>query len=517
MNTTIADGSELDDLSLLPAGGRIGAREKWAGSPACRLATEIDRRAPKPSALKRRTSAVASAVLLLVFPLFAVLPIFPGMALMIELDQNTDAYGFILLSPLLAVSFVFVMCLQIAALKWLLVGRVKPAQVPVFSVAYVRHWLVAQLMELSLDVVNPLYATLYLNPWYRLLGVKLGPRAEVSTASSIPFDLLEVGEESFVADAVSLGAPRIDRGVLALGQTTIGRRAFVGNSAVIPAGTQLGDGVLVGVLSVPPRDPADAAKKDSSWFGTPAVFLPQRQVATQFDEGSTFRPKRSVVAQRLAIEFVRIILPMTVLIALTSLLMSFVVDLDDAGWPLAAVAILFPLLYVGYALIVAAIVLAVKWLVVGRYRPIEKPLWNQFVWRSELVTSTYENLAAPLFAEALRGTPFLAMYLRLLGCKIGRRVYLGTTDITEFDLVTIGDDAALNRDCGPQTHLFEDRVMKISTVKIGARCVIGDGSIVLYDAEMQDDSTLGELSMVMKGETLPAGTHWEGSPARPVG
>jgi non-ribosomal peptide synthetase-like protein len=154
--------------------------------------------------------------------------------------------------------------------------------------------------------------------------------------------------------------------------------------------------------------------------------------------------------------------------------------------------------------------------VIGRYRPVEKPLWNQFVWRSELVTSTYENLAVPFFVDMLRGTPFLPAYLRLLGCRIGRRVFMDTTDLTEFDVVRIGDDAALNNDCGPQTHLFEDRVMKISQVDIGDRCVIGGGSIVLYDTRMEADSALGELSMLMKGETLPAGTHWEGSPARPA-
>jgi non-ribosomal peptide synthetase-like protein len=515
-NTTMGDGAELDDLSMLPPGRTIPPGESWGGSPAAYLGPVPPGRATRAPDLARRAFGAGYAVLLLVFPLFAILPLFPGMILMTELDQRTEAYEFILLSPLLATVFVVSMCLQIAALKWLLVGRVRPARLPVFSLAYVRHWLVDQLMQLSLDIVGPLYATLYLNPWYRLLGVRLGPRAEVSTASSISHDLLEVGEESFIADAVSLGAPRIHRGVLALEKTVTGRRAFVGNSAVIPPGTVLGDGVLVGVLSVPPRDPADALRKDSSWFGTPAVFLPQRQIATQFDEGSTFRPGRRLIWQRLGIEFLRVILPLTVVIALTSMMMSVVVDLDDADWELEQIALVFPLLYLGYGLAAAAFVVVLKWLVIGRYRPVEKPLWNQFVWRSELVTSTYENLAVPFFVDMLQGTPFLPAYLRLLGCRIGRRVFMDTTDITEFDLVKIGDDAALNGDCGPQTHLFEDRVMKISSVEIGARCTIGGGSIVLYDARMEDDSTLGELSMLMKGETLPAGTHWEGSPARPV-
>ena len=516
MNTVIGVGAELADLSLLPAGSTVPAGETWSGSPArFRGASEIGP-PTRVNGLTRCGFGCGYAGLLLIFPIFAILPIFPGMILMAEIDQNTESYQFILLAPLLAVVFVLSMCLQIVVLKWLLVGRVKPGRMPVYSLAYVRHWLVGQLMNLSLDIVNPLYATLYLSPWYRALGVRVGPRAEISTASSIGLDLLAIGEESFVADAVVLGAPSIRWGTLSLEPTTIGSRTFVGNSAVVPQGARLGDGVLIGVLSVPPSDPADALRKDSAWFGTPAVFLPVRQVTKLFDEGSTFRPRRRLVLQRLAIEFIRVILPLTVIIALTSLMMSAVGTLDDDDWDWGAIALIFPVFYIGFALCVGAFVILLKWLVVGRYRPVEKPLWSRFVWRSELVTSTYENLGVPFFADMLKGTLFLPAYLRLLGCRIGRGVFMDTTDITEFDLVRIGDEAELNADCGPQTHLFEDRVMKISTVEIGARCTVGDGSILLYDSKMEDDSTLGELSILMKGETLPAGTHWQGSPARKI-
>ncbi|MGI4880774.1 MAG: hypothetical protein ACRYG4_25190, partial [Janthinobacterium lividum] len=116
----------------------------------------------------------------------------------------------------------------------------------------------------------------------------------------------------------------------------------------------------------------------------------------------------------------------------------------------------------------------------------------------------------------LRGTPWLAAYFRLMGAKIGRRVYLDTTDMTEFDLIEIGDDAALNDAAGLQTHLFEDRVMKVSGVRIGARATVGSLAIVLYDAVVDDGAELGDLSVLMKGESLAPGTAWEGSPARPA-
>jgi acetyltransferase-like isoleucine patch superfamily enzyme len=56
---------------------------------------------------------------------------------------------------------------------------------------------------------------------------------------------------------------------------------------------------------------------------------------------------------------------------------------------------------------------------------------------------------------------------------------MGTTELTEYDLVTVGDEACLNEDCTLLTHLFEDRVMKVSTVHVGARCTVGRDAVVL--------------------------------------
>ena len=93
---------------------------------------------------------------------------------------------------------------------------------------------------------------------------------------------------------------------------------------------------------------------------------------------------------------------------------------------------------------------------------------------------------------------------------------MNTTDITEYDMVQIGDDTALNEDCGPQTHLFEDRVMKVGPIKIGKRCSIGARSIILYDSEIGDDVSIDALSLIMKGENLQSNTYWAGSPVKPV-
>jgi non-ribosomal peptide synthetase-like protein len=118
--------------------------------------------------------------------------------------------------------------------------------------------------------------------------------------------------------------------------------------------------------------------------------------------------------------------------------------------------------------------------------------------------------------EHLTGTPFLPWVLRLFGAKIGEGVCLHTTDITEFDCVEIGDFCVVNALSALQTHLYEDRVMKVGRVKLGRGVTVGANSTVLYDSHVGDYAVLRPLTIVMKGESIPANSEWEGSPAVPV-
>ena len=511
-NAVLGEDAVLDDMSALPTDAVIPARQRWSGSPAA-YAGEGPARPPRHGRepLGPLLGLLFGAFML---PIIAILPIAPGLIALIELDWATTGYAYMLVAPFLATTYVVMMCVLTVAAKRLILGKVAPATYALDSWFYVRYWLVKQINDLALRLLHPIFATLYVIPWYRALGVKVGRRAEISTASAIVPDLVEIGEESFIADSVIFGAARIGHGTIELAHTRIGRRSFIGNSALLPCGAQIGDEVLIGVLSKPPEDPALALESGSTWFGSPAFKLPVRQVATMFDEGARFNPSRGLIATRLSIEAVRTTLSLTAFLVFFSVLLSVVGDLDDLERGGLVIGLAFPFLYMGFCLACGAFVLALKWLVVGRYTATTAPLWSTFVWRSELVTATYENLAVANLLEPLRGTPWIGVYLRLMGAKIGKRCYIDTTDLTEHDLVTIGDDVALNDFAGMQTHLFEDRVMKVGPIRVGDRATIGSLAIVLYDAEIGADAQLGDLSVVMKGETLPDGTNWEGSPAR---
>ena len=511
-DTTMHDDATLGELSLLTSGSSIPGGGHWSGSPAREAPpTTHEPLARRPSGPRRALMTTAYAVAALLMPVFIVAALLPGLFLLNVLERHVGVYS-LAASPIVAASFVMLLCLEIAFVKWALVGRSKAGRYHAWSGPVFRLWLFDRAMTVSLDVLGGLYATLLLNPWYRLLGVRVGKNAEVSTASSIVPDLLHVGDDAFIADSVSLGTPLMGRGWVHLEETRIGVRTFIGNSAVVSAGTSVGDDCLVGCLSAAPRGSSSAAT-GASWFGSPPISLPQRQKSAAFPASATYRPARTLVAQRLAIEALRVTLPTTCFVALTCLLIDAAVALH-AALPLGAFLAAFPLLYVAFGIAASLVVVATKWIVMGRFQCGERPLWSTFVWRNELVTAMHENLADPFSNELLRGTPFAAWFFRALGAKIGRRVYLGTTQLTEYDLITVGDDVSLDADCTLQTHLFEDRVMKMSTIAIEDHCSVGAHAVVLYDTRMERGSRLAPLSLLMKGETLPERTSWEGSPAQ---
>jgi non-ribosomal peptide synthetase-like protein len=250
-----------------------------------------------------------------------------------------------------------------------------------------------------------------------------------------------------------------------------------------------------------------------TWVGSPALELPARETLHGFPDALTFRPSHWRRLGRALVEAARILLPLALVIGAGYVIVGAEMPVAAEGdWLRLAFELGLAGIYYGIGCFLFVVLL--KWLLIGRYRPHAAQMWTPFVWISEAVTSVYESIAVPNCLEYLRGTPMLPVALRLLGVRLGRGVYLDSTDFTEFDCVSIGDESELNAWSGPQTHLFEDRIMKIGRIQIGRRVTLGTRSTVLYDTVLGDQVLLGPLSLVMKGESLPARSSWTGSPAR---
>ena len=511
--STLEDGATLGQQAMLPADAVVPAGENWGGSPARPVDSapaHADRQ--EPSTVERLGLGLAQLAALALVVSVPIAAMLPGITMAYEIYTTWGVLWTMAFTVPASGLYVVLYCLLTAAIKWTLLGKQQPGSCSVHSLEYVRRWTVDALMQLSLMVVQPIYATIYLPSWLRLMGARIGARAEISTVDHISADLLEVGEESFIADSVSVGPAAVRDGVMSVDGTSIGRRSFIGNSAVLPAGSRVGENCLLGVMSLPPAGASEEQLSDSTWLGSPAIYLPRRQDSGSFDDAQTFDPGAALVLLRGAVELLKITLPY----ALTScafILAYYLLSTAGEGLGPVTFALAGPLVMLGCGLAVATCTVAAKWLVVGRYSEQRRPLWDHFVWRSELINSLCENAAYPLLLRQLAGTPMLPAFFRLLGSKIGAGVYMDTSEITEFDLVEVGDRASLNNGCTIQTHLFEDRVMKMSSLRIGRDCSVGPMAVVLYDSEMKERSSLGGLSLLMKGETLPADSSWQGAPA----
>jgi non-ribosomal peptide synthetase-like protein len=233
-----------------------------------------------------------------------------------------------------------------------------------------------------------------------------------------------------------------------------------------------------------------------------------------FTARQTFRPGVGSILMRGAVDLTRVFLPGLILMGVT---VSFCASIVVAYklLPLWACFVLTPAAALASLIGAVGAVVMLKFMLMGTFRPTVKPLWCSYVWLNEVVNGLYEAVVAPMLTP-LMGTPLIAPILRLLGSKIGRWVFIESTLLSEFDLVEIGDRAAVNLGCTVQTHLFEDRIMKSDRIKIGDDCSVGNMAVVLYATEMGKRSVLAPMSVLMKGERLPEGTRWIGIPTQPL-
>ena len=535
-DVAVADGAHLRGQTALRSGERVPAGRIWAGSPAHDIGRDDPTlRPPRPAVTRRRLSfetlcftlgslIVGTAFFLPVFPAFMLIDFLDieeiSVRPLVEAGRINDLQAFILRSvkffglALPASLMLIVMtALLSAGIRWVLLPRSEAGSWPVHSNRYLAKWLVNQIQEASLAVLHGIYATVYSASWYRLLGARVGRDAEVSTALGVVPDMLTLGDETFIADAVMLGDEEIVGGWMTMQPTVISNRSFVGNGAYIPDGTVIPENVLIGVLSAVP--PNEAMRPGDTWLGSPPLHLPAREATARTVESLTYRPPKRRRIGRGAVEAFRIAAPHALVIAIGYAIVLDTMPLASAGrWgrvagELALAGVLFGLATYGW-------VAVMKWAFIRRYEQRSAPMWTPFVWLSEAVTNMYEGIAVPNVLRYLRGTPMMPWAMNFLGCRIATSAWIDTTDITEFDCVHIGAHSELNAHCCPQTHLFEDRVMKIDHVHIGARVTLGPRCNVLYGAHVGDDVDLGPLTLVMKGESLPAGTAWQGVPAMQV-
>jgi len=515
INTELKNGSKLGEHSLLPMGETIQENESLMGSPARPGEIELPNIADKISSnniFKSFLHVFFHYLLLMLVEIVYITSVAPGIILTVYFCYITGQYiNCFWTVPLSAFMFMFLFVTQISFLKFIF-RPIKKGDYSLKSFAYLKIWFCERLMGLSLGAMESLYGTIYTASWFRLLGAKIGKRSEIATINFSPPDMLNMGQECFVGDGAILAPVRVYNGYMRLQPIYLGHRVFVGNGALIPQNTKLNNNCLIACASTTPDD---IVASDTSWIGVPAIFLPRRNLSKSYSDSKTYEPNRRSLVTRGIFEFFKIFLPPVFLYGILSLDVIAFVTLNNA-YSLLVTIFIFPFFSILFVLGEVYLITLLKWLLIGTYKNVAAPMYSSFVYRSEFLTSLYDNVMVPFILEPSLGTPFIVYFLRMLGAKIGKYTVINTPYFSEFDLVEVGDNAFINKDSTVQTHLYEDRVFQTGTIKIESGCTVGDRSILLYDTVMQRYSTLGDFSLLMKGEILYQSSEWIGIPAERI-
>ncbi|MFH9589824.1 Pls/PosA family non-ribosomal peptide synthetase [Streptomyces luteogriseus] len=478
--------------------GQVPTGQRWAGAPAVKLG-KAKRNWPKE---RPRRGTHWSLVYGLTGLALTALPVLAGLAALLVArvfvtpTSVLTGAALAVVPATLAYGLTYAVLLLIAV-RLLSLG-LREGTHPTHSRIGWQAWTVTQLMDRSRETLFPLYAGLVTPVWLRLLGMRIGRGAEVSTVLALP-SLTTVGEGAFLADDTLTAPYELGGGWMRIGRAEIGRRAFLGNSGMTAPGRSVPDGGLVGVLSATPKK----AKKGTSYLGLPPVRLPR--AAAGGDQSRTYEPPARLLWARGLVELCRIV-PVFCSAGLAVLTIAALCALG--AWA----PLLSGLVLLAAGGVAALVSIVAKWALVGRHRSGEHPLWSSFVWRNELADTFVEVLAVPWLAGAVPGTPVMTAWLRGLGARIGRGVWVESYWLPETDLVTLRDAATVNRGCVLQTHLFHDRILRTDTVVLREGATLGPGGIVLPGSTIGARTTLGPASLVMAAESVPDDTRWLGNP-----
>jgi non-ribosomal peptide synthetase-like protein len=532
INTSMGDRAQLGHASSLHSGQSVPAGERWHGSPARRTDTNYARVEPARCGRLRRATYAA---LTLIGILFLYAPLLEaglgllllGVSSLVEvLDPSVQSgTGALTVRGLLieALAFSVVVFFGAALVGLLAVGTVprvlsvfiKPDTVyPLYGFRYAVYRVIALLSGLRFF---PLVFgdSSYIVHFLRWVGYRLSPVVQTGSnfgsevATSNPF-LTSVGSGTMVADGLNIINDEVSSTSFRVSRAAIGPRNFVGNYVNYPSGGRTAGNCLLATKVMVPLD--GEIREGVGLLGSPPFEIPRSvERDGRYDHLRTGEALRRGLAakNRFNLRTIGIFLFTRWLgVALLVLIDLAALEFFYDRFAHAVMALLFAL-----SAVVAAVYYA---LVEGCFEKLSPPpppicsIYDSRFWWVERVWKLH-----PInFLHIFDGTPFKNMLWRLIGVRVGRRVFDDGVYISEPTLTAIGDECVFNQQSVIQCESQEDGTFKSGRTTIGARCTIGVGALVHYDVTMSDGSVLAADSFLMKGEYVPPHARWGGNPAK---
>ncbi|GAA3825943.1 Pls/PosA family non-ribosomal peptide synthetase [Streptomyces chiangmaiensis] len=525
IGTSMGDGTQLGHASALYRGQTIPQGERHHGSPAQRTDIDHVRVAPARCGTLRRT-CFGLTTLLQLFVLYIPLAVGGVYMLFIEvpalsdqLDPDTSDVtvsefltNAVALSAVLFFGFVVLGLLTLYTVPRLLSLAIKPDKAyPLYGFQYAAHRMIAQMTNIRF------YAWLFgdssfIVHYLRGLGYDLshveqtGSNFGSEMKHESPY-LASVGRGTMVADGLSIINADFSGTSFKVSRASIGSHNFLGNNIAYPSGGRTGENCLLATKVMVPLD--GPVREGVGLLGSPCFEIPRSvERDSKFDHLRTGDELRRNLGMKNRYNLRTIGFHLLVRWLHTFMLTALgLISVGLYGALGHAVIAGYLALTLGFTTLYY--VLVERWLHSFRgLRPQLCSIYDPYFWWHERLWKMPSE-----YLNVFNGTPFKNVIWRLLGVRIGSRVFDDGCFVTERTLTAIGDGCTLNAGSKIQCHSQEDGTFKSDFSTLGDHCTLGVGAHVHYGVTVGDGVVLAPDSFLMKGEEVPPNAGWGGNPA----
>lgn len=531
IDTVIEDGAQLGHTSALLSGQTLAAGTAYHGTPAeetkSRYCTLDGRDASEVRAwLYSAVLAMLGMGLVLPVTALASYKMYGHVVTFIGLAPLEDAAP---IASVMAMAPVLFVLSLLGYFGPLLVGLLSARFVPLVCSAfleegkvYVRfgvHYLLHKTVSVGSNLTA--YSTLfgdssfvvYYLKWigYRLNRViQTGSNFGLHQEHDNPF-LCDIGSGTMVSDGLMMANVEETSTSFRQSWVRIGERSYIGNNVLYPACGRTGDNVLLATKVLIPID--GPVYENTGLLGSPPFEIP-RVVDRDRDTLGLLNDdeKRALIAKKNRKNLVTMVCVLAV-----NLISFFILGLLGIAaalyyptlgiWSVLSFSLLMPIVMILYSVLVENAGLGF-----GSLKPNDVSMYHENFWFHE----RHWKLSGHPYSKIFAGTPMRNLISRMLGVKLGRKVFDDGSGLADKTLIEIGDYANINTGCIIQCHSLEEGAFKSDYTRIGKGCTLAAGSFVHYGVTMEDNASLGPNAFLMKGENVQASTIWQGNPAKAI-
>ncbi|KAI0693792.1 acetyl-CoA synthetase-like protein [Cytidiella melzeri] len=400
--------------------------------------------------------------------------------------------------------------------KWAVIGKYKPGQYEMWSVYYLRWWIVNVSLRTAgrgIFAIHPKGLVLYC----RLLGARVGKDVSIANTAALgEYDLLTLEDGCRIDKAVVRGFCVERDSCFRLAPIVIGRNASINTYTQIAPGATIPENTVFGphASSHEQPSPEHFVGYNRTVFQQPNFFL------------RTFVAMPIIVVVTF-ISYIPWLAALAGMIADTSISEAGLNSVEAVlNWFANPTRVGFHILARMLRVVATPLVQVACGIIIKRLMGLNKEGLSEDVTQLTLLRRFINGALLSQYtlrhAFDVLGTHYemTSIIFRLMGAKIGKRVYWPGSGIycPDPELLEIGDDVVF----GSRSEIFTtdnigtakitvgngamiaDRVVLLPGTHVGKRCVMGSGSLGKRGGVYEDGSTWmgndgGEAAMFSKG------------------